>query len=99
MPQVDIINHDWFYNCKKLAHVEIPKTLKELWLGFLIDCPNIEEIYVPSGLQINGDIGTIENVDMEDRSLKVRFEERLVEYEDSELDELTLAYATTFFGY
>ena len=43
----------------------------------------------------NGDIGTIENVDMEDRSLKVRFEERLVEYEDSELDELTLAYATT----
>ena len=43
----------------------------------------------------NGDIGTIENVDMEDRSLKVRFEERFVEYEDSELDELTLAYATT----
>ena len=43
----------------------------------------------------NGDIGTIEQVDMEDRSLKVRFEEKLVEYEDSELDELTLAYATT----
>ena len=43
----------------------------------------------------NGDIGIIEQVDMEDRSLKVRFEEKLVEYEDSELDELTLAYATT----
>ena len=43
----------------------------------------------------NGDIGTIEQVDMEDRSLKVRFEEKLVEYEDNELDELTLAYATT----
>ena len=43
----------------------------------------------------NGDIGTIEQVNMEDRSLKVCFEERLVEYEDSELDELTWAYATT----
>ena len=43
----------------------------------------------------NGDIGMIEDVDMDDRSLKVRFEEKLVEYEDSELDELTLAYATT----
>ena len=43
----------------------------------------------------NGDIGIIEQVDMEDRSLKVRFEEKLVEYEDNELDELTLAYATT----
>ena len=46
-------------------------------------------------METNGDIGTIENVDMEDRSLKVRFEDRLVEYEDLELDELTLAYATT----
>ena len=43
----------------------------------------------------NGDVGHIESVDMDNRSLKVRFEERLVEYEDSELDELTLAYATT----
>ena len=43
----------------------------------------------------NGDIGIIEQVDMEDRSLKVRFEEKLVEYEDNELNELTLAYATT----
>ena len=43
----------------------------------------------------NGDVGHIESVSMDDRSLKVRFEERLVEYEDSELDELTLAYATT----
>ena len=43
----------------------------------------------------NGDIGIIEHVDMEDRSLKVHFEEKVVEYEDNELDELTLAYATT----
>ena len=32
---------------------------------------------------------------MEERTLLVNFEERLVEYEASELDELTLAYATT----
>ena len=43
----------------------------------------------------NGDIGTVELVNQEDRMLFVRFEEQLVEYEVSELDELTLAYATT----
>ena len=32
---------------------------------------------------------------MEDRSLTVLFDGRTVSYEDSELDELTLAYATT----
>ena len=43
----------------------------------------------------NGDIGTVESVDVEDRSLSVIFDGRTVDYEDSELDELTLAYATT----
>ena len=43
----------------------------------------------------NGDLGYVESVDMEERTLLVNFEERLVEYEVSELDELTLAYATT----
>ena len=43
----------------------------------------------------NGDVGYIESVNMDDRSLTVCFEDRHVEYEDSELDELTLAYATT----
>ena len=43
----------------------------------------------------NGDIGTVSSVDIEDRSLSVLFDGRRVEYEDSELDELTLAYATT----
>jgi exodeoxyribonuclease V alpha subunit len=41
----------------------------------------------------NGDIGTIEDVNSEDRALTVRFDERLVEYESSDLDELVLAYA------
>lgn len=43
----------------------------------------------------NGDIGTIVSVDLEDRSLMVDYEGRLVAYEVTELDEVVLAYATT----
>ncbi|WP_300795747.1 ATP-dependent RecD-like DNA helicase [uncultured Bacteroides sp.] len=43
----------------------------------------------------NSDLGYIERVDMEDRTLFVCFDGRTVEYDVSELDELTLAYATT----
>jgi exodeoxyribonuclease V alpha subunit len=43
----------------------------------------------------NGDIGLVDRVDAEDRTLFVRFDDRLVEYDATELDELTLAYATT----
>ena len=38
---------------------------------------------------------SVEKVNLEDRSLQVDFDGKLVEYEISELDELTLAYATT----
>ena len=43
----------------------------------------------------NGDIGTVELADEENRSLAVRFDDRTVEYDISELDELVHAYATT----
>ncbi len=43
----------------------------------------------------NGDIGFITSVDNLDKTLTVTFDGRLVEYEQSELDELTLAYAVT----
>ena len=43
----------------------------------------------------NGDIGVIEQVDLEERNLTVNFEGRMVEYDVTELDELVLAYATT----
>ena len=43
----------------------------------------------------NGDLGYISEVNMEERTLRVDFDGRVVEYEVSELDELTLAYATT----
>ena len=41
----------------------------------------------------NGDMGTIHDIDLTDRQLFVRYGERIVEYEFSELDELVLAYA------
>ncbi len=43
----------------------------------------------------NGDIGRIIAVDMQERTLQVRFDDRVVTYDVTELDELTLAYATT----
>ncbi|MCC8150742.1 MAG: DUF4186 family protein [Lachnospiraceae bacterium] len=43
----------------------------------------------------NGDIGIISNVDMEENELTVDFDGRRVTYDVTELDELTLAYATT----
>ena len=43
----------------------------------------------------NGDIGRVAGVDDSERTLTVEFDGRAVEYELAELDELTLAYATT----
>ena len=43
----------------------------------------------------NGDIGIIEAVDLVARTLTVRFDTRLTEYDVTELDELVHAYATT----
>jgi len=41
----------------------------------------------------NGDIGRIVGIDLETQTVRVRFEDRVVDYEWSELDELVLAYA------
>ena len=43
----------------------------------------------------NGDIGIIESVNETDRTLKVNFDGRSIEYDITELDELVHAYATT----
>lgn len=43
----------------------------------------------------NGDIGFVESVDMQERTLTVNFDNRSITYEASELDELLHAYATT----
>jgi len=43
----------------------------------------------------NGDIGSIMTINNEDRTLVLKFDEHLVEYDATELDEVVLAYATT----
>ena len=43
----------------------------------------------------NGDIGTIENINLEDRELSVRIDDRSIIYDATELDELVPAYAIT----
>ncbi len=43
----------------------------------------------------NGDLGHISFVDPTERTLRAIFDDREVTYEDSDLDELTLAYATS----
>ncbi len=43
----------------------------------------------------NGDIGIVTSIDLEDRSLKVDFDGRQIEYDVAELDEIVHAYATT----
>jgi len=41
----------------------------------------------------NGDIGFIERINLEDGVVSIRFDQQLKDYESSELDELSLAYA------
>jgi exodeoxyribonuclease V alpha subunit len=43
----------------------------------------------------NGDIGTIERIDPVEQELSIRFDDKLVQYEFGELDEVSLAYAVT----
>ncbi|MBQ8092186.1 MAG: ATP-dependent RecD-like DNA helicase [Clostridia bacterium] len=43
----------------------------------------------------NGDIGRIMSLDSDEETVQIAFDDRLVEYELSELDEVVLAYATT----
>lgn len=47
----------------------------------------------------NGDIGIIEEIDTQDETLVIRFDEREVFYEYSEIDELSLAYAVSIHKY
>jgi exodeoxyribonuclease V alpha subunit len=43
----------------------------------------------------NGDIGFIEAIDQEDRTISILFDDKPVEYDYTELDEIILAYAST----
>ena len=41
----------------------------------------------------NGDLGIIEDIDIDEKKLFIRFDKKLLEYEYAELDEVVLAYA------
>lgn len=43
----------------------------------------------------NGDLGRIASIDRDDGKIRVDFDERIVEYESDEWDEISLAYATS----
>lgn len=43
----------------------------------------------------NGDIGTITEIDAENSNVKINFDNNIVNYDFNELDEITLAYATS----
>ena len=43
----------------------------------------------------NGDIGTVASIIADERTLVIRFDDRDVDYDVTELDEIVLAYATT----
>ena len=43
----------------------------------------------------NGDIGIIEEIDLREQTLRIRFDDKLAEYTFDMLDELELAYAIT----
>ncbi len=43
----------------------------------------------------NGDMGTVQTVNMQDKTLRVDFDGRIVTYQSAQLDQLELAYAVT----
>ena len=43
----------------------------------------------------NGDIGIVQAINVDERTLMIRFDDRDVNYNVTELDEIVLAYATT----
>lgn len=50
-------------------------------------------------LIFNGDVGTILSIDLSSQMLAVRFEDRRIEYNFSEIDDLVLAYAVSIHKY
>ena len=52
-----------------------------------------------SKMVFNGDIGRISYIDEEEEILQVEFDQKLVDYESVEIDELVLAYAVSIHKY
>jgi exodeoxyribonuclease V alpha subunit len=43
----------------------------------------------------NGDIGVVQSIDIEESLVKIQFDDRVLDYEFNDLDEIALAYATS----
>jgi exodeoxyribonuclease V alpha subunit len=76
-----------------LLNPEKKPHIQRLFSTFKIDDPVMQIRNNYDKHVFNGDIGTISNIDEEDKIMTITFPEKEVEYDFSELDELTLAYA------
>jgi exodeoxyribonuclease V alpha subunit len=78
----------------KLNHQATPKINKFGW-GFAPRDKVMQNVNNYDKDVFNGDIGTITDIDLETSCVKINFDGRLVEYDFNDLDELSLAYATS----
>ena len=66
------------------------------WKGICALFKEEKNIFFKCEIIFNGDMGTIEIIDAEEKNLFIRFyDNKLIEYDFSEMDELVLAYATS----
>ena len=85
-------------NLNQLLQSALNPSAEGLHRGGYIYKPNDKVMQIRNNYDkevFNGDIGVVDSVDLTERELTVRFDDRLVPYDVSELDELVLAYATT----
>jgi len=76
-----------------LLNPEKKSQVQRLFSTFKLDDPVMQIRNNYDKHVFNGDIGTISKIDEEDKIMTITFPEKDVEYDFSELDELTLAYA------
>jgi len=69
--------------------VSLPRGSRKLYVGDkVIQLRNNYDKVV-----FNGDIGRVARIDLEDQVVGIRYDDRLIDYDFSDLDELSLAYA------
>ena len=78
---------------QKMLNPEQKKSIQRIGYTFKVDDRVMQIRNNYDKFVFNGDMGIIEDIDIDDRKLFIRFEGRLLEYESSELDEIALAYA------
>jgi len=88
-------------NLNELLQKAVQKEKKVSLRGFMIDDKVMQISNNYKKEVFNGDIGFITSIDPEEQKVYVEYEgkDSQVEYEPADLDELTLAYATTVHKY